>query len=392
MLQSSKRVLGASLLIAGCCTGAGMLGLPLVTVSAGFLSSSVAFIIGWAFMLATGLLLLEANLWYGEGIHLMTLTERTLGKFAKYFVALLFGFLFYCLLVAYLAGGGSIINEFAEHSFGIFIDPFSGSVMLMLLFGAVVFMGTSKVDLVNRLLMLGLALAYLGLVLIGLPHVKKAHLEGGALKYALPALPAIIISFGYHNLVPSLTTYLKGNARELRLSIIIGSFIPLIIYLIWNGIILGILPDKDLQAAIASGSMITGLLRETVGTSYVVDLMHLFAFFAIITSFLAVALSFVDFLSDGLKIKKNFGGSLFLLSLVLLPPTIFSYIYPSIFLTALNYAGAFGAVLLFGIIPVLMVWKGRKERNEPIKPFSLIVIGGFALFVFLMQLKNEIGI
>lgn len=126
--------------------------------------------------------------------------------------------------------------------------------------------------------------------------------------------------------------------------------------------------------------------------------MHFFAFFALVTSFLGVSLSFVDFLADGLKIKKDILGTIILVCLVLIPPCVFSYLYPTVFLTALNYAGAFGAVLLFGVIPVLMVWKGRyydNRRDNPLVPggrISLVIIGAFALFVFIMQLKNELGI
>jgi tyrosine-specific transport protein len=375
-----------------------MLGLPLVIAAAGFIPSSLAFITCWIFMASTGLLLLEANLWFGEGIHLMTLAERTLGKSAKIFVTLCFGFLFYCLLVAYLGGGGELIAEFLGHYFGFALEPFYGSLALVLIFGVVLYKGTAEVDVVNRFLMIGLGVSYAGLVILGVPHVQMEHLKSSSWDYAIPALPAMIISFGYHNLVPSLTTYLKGNARSLRFAILVGSAIPLVFYLIWDGIILGMLAShNDIQGAIDSGSMITKLVRETVGSSYVVDFMHFFAFFALVTSFLGVSMSFVDFLADGLKIKKTHSGSLILVAMVLLPPCIFAYLYPSIFLTALNYAGAFGAVLLFGVIPVLMVWKGRYiekrvgVRFVPGGKITLIILGAFALFVFFMQLKNELG-
>lgn len=393
MSTNSRRTFGAILLIAGCCIGAGMLGLPLVIARAGFISSSVAFIVCWLFMTATGLLLLEANSWFGQGIHLMTLAEKTLGKWAKGFVTLSFGFLFYCLLVAYLTGGGQLVSECLEHFFGINIEPFTGSLALVLIFGMVIYFGTAVTDLVNRLLMLGLVGAYLGLVCLSIPHIQGENLKGNSWIYALPALPAMIISFGFHNLIPSLNTYLKGDKRSLCYVIVIGSAIPLLFYLIWDGIIIGmtgILNSTD------SNTMITGLLKETVGSSYVVDFMHLFALFALVTSLLGVALSFVDFLADGMKIKKDSLGSFLLVSLVLIPPSFFAYLYPSLFLTALTYAGAFGAVLLFGIIPILMVAKGRywdKRRDQRLLPggiVSLALLGLFALFIFFMQLFNEL--
>jgi tyrosine-specific transport protein len=38
-------------------------------------------------------------------------------------------------------------------------------------------------------------------------------------------------------------------------------------------------------------------------------------------------------------------------------------VYPNMFLAALNYAGAFGAVVLFGILPALMAWCGRYRQG-----------------------------
>ena len=374
-----------------------MLGLPLVTATAGFLPTLVIFLSSWAFMAATGLLLLEANLWFAQGTNLMTLSEYTLGKGAKYAVAFLFLFLFYCLMVAYLAGGGALISEFFEQTMGIHLKAHQGAVALVVIFGIVIFLGTRQVDLVNRLLMVGLGISYAGLIFLGMPHIELKNLSHAEWSYALPAFPAMIISFGFHNLVPSLTDYLEKNGRALRFSILVGSAIPLLVYLLWEALILGIVvPGEHIKEAIDSGAMVTTLLRNAVGSSVVVDLMEAFAFFALITSFIAVALSFVDFLADGLHVEKNAGGSLLLISLVMVPPLFFAYLYPTIFLMALTYAGAFGAVILFGIIPVLMVWRGRYHEGRkgpqmlPGGKIALLLIGLFACFVFLLQLKNEL--
>lgn len=398
-IGSSRKVLGAVLLVSGCCIGAGMLGLPLVTIHAGFWPSLFAFVISWLFMSATGLLLLEANLGFGQGVHLMTLAEKTLGFKAKIIVAVLFAFLFYCLMVAYVAGGGALISDILNRYLGVAVNANVGGIILVVLFGFVVYLGSSGVDLVNRLFMVGLALAYGGLIILGVPHIKGSSLLVGSWKYALPAIPTTIISFGYHNLIPSLTDYLKGNVRHLRTAILVGSAIPLIVYIVWNSVILGLLPVERgvMFEEVNDGAMVTSILQEAIGDSYIVELLEAFAFFALITSFLAVALSFVDFLADGLAIKKSYWGSLFLVSIVLLPSLLCSLIFPGIFLTALNYAGAFGAVLLFGVFPIAMVWKGRYRTKQLTNPqlfggkISLIILGVFAMSVFFMQLIIELN-
>ncbi len=102
--------------------------------------------------------------------------------------------------------------------------------------------------------------------------------------------------------------------------------------------------------------MATKVLRTATGSNWVVTFAEAFGFFAVITSLLSVALSFVDFLSDGLKINRDHRGRALLCALTLIPPYIIGITYPGIFLDALNYAGAFGAVILFGII--LPLWHG----------------------------------
>lgn len=395
----SSRTLGATLLIAGCCIGAGMLGLPLVSLAPGFVPTVFMFFISWVFMALTGLLILEVNLRFGTGINLMTMAEKSLGKTAKYLVAFLFAFLFYCLLVAYISGTGAFILEFAQYNLHLNFSDHFASIFGLLIFGIAIYTGTSKVDWLNRLLMIGLGVTYIILLALGLPKICNENLKNHNWSSAAPALPAMIISFGYHNLIPSLSTYLKGDAKNLRFAIIIGSFIPLCIYLLWELVFLGIVACKpQTLAAIEKGAMVTDLFRSASLSPYIHNTMQLFAFFAIATSFLAVAMSFVDFSIDGLRIEKKPTGRLLACLIVLLPPFFFSMIYPKVFLTALNYAGAFGAVLLFGILPVVMVWKGRYVDRKAIEPQVrggkplLVLLFLFALFVFLMQLKLEIGI
>src|SRR5205085_1805812 len=98
-------------------------------------------------------------------------------------------------------------------------------------------------------------------------------------------IPAVIVSFGFHNLVPSLTTYLNGNVSALKKAILIGSSIPLVVYLVWEGLILGLVPSSNFQAALDQGEIATQTLNAAVGSSLIIDVAEAFAFFAIVTSF-----------------------------------------------------------------------------------------------------------
>ena len=361
---SYGRVLGATLLVAGCCIGAGMLGLPVLTALGGFMPTIILFALGWLFMAGTGLLFLEVNLWFPEEVSFISMAGATLGWVGKVMGWLLFTFLFYSLMVAYAAGSGQLIADFVRASIHITIPEWVGALGLSIIFGIILFLGTAMVDFFNRVLMVGLIVTYFVLIGIGGSYVNTEFLKHSDWSRAIYAVPAIIISFGFHNLVPSLTTYLKHDVNKLRFAILVGSSIPLLTYVLWEWVLLGMVPvDGGFREALDHGDMATRVLRQAVGSSWIVDLAEYFAFFAIVTTFLSVALGFVDFLADGLHVKKDGKGKVLLCVLSLAPPFVLSLLYPGIFLKALSYAGAFGAVLLFGIMPAAMVWSGRYVKR-----------------------------
>ena len=392
--QRSGSLLGAILLIAGCCIGAGMLGLPVISAVAGFKPSLLMFLLGWLFMTATALLLLEVNLWFTHEVSLISMAGRTLGIAGKMVSWACFLFLFYALGVAYISGSGELMADMILQTTGIAIPQWMGSVMTCLVFGIFIYLGTFAVDLFNRTLMGGLILSYIFLVLLGAPHVDTKNLIYQNWSEATLLLPLMIISFGFHNLVPTLTTYLHGDVKRLRIAIVGGSALALVVYLIWVWLIMGLVPfgHEGFSEVIDQGKMATEILKNAAGISWVVDLAQYFALFAILTSFLGNSLSFVDFLADGLKIKKDVLGKLYLSLLTIIPSLVLALIYPNMFLIALNYAGAFGAVILFGILPALMVWAGRYRKGFGTKALvpggkaTLIVIITFALWIMFTQL------
>lgn len=392
----SGSVVGAILLISGCCIGAGMLGLPVMSAQAGFKPSLAMFVVSWLFMTTTALLLLEVNLWFSDEVSIISMADRTLGIWGKIVGWLCFAFLFYALGIAYIAGSGELISAFINELGGGQVPHWIGSLIVSILFGAFVYLGTRAVDHFNRILMAGLVVSYILLVFLGAPHVRVEYLKHNDWSLAHIVLPVMIISFGFHNLIPSLKTYLKGDVKRLRLAVICGSSIPLFIYLIWEWLILGLVPvhgEEGFLQIIEEGGMATDVLKSAAGALWVVEIAQYFALFAILTSFLGNSLSFVDFLSDGLGIKKDPKGKLWLCFLVIGPPFLLAFVYPHIFLLALNYAGAFGAVILFGILPALMVWSGRYRKHlgtAPVVPggkFVLIAIILFALWIILLQLR-----
>ncbi|MBJ7448921.1 MAG: tyrosine transporter [Parachlamydiales bacterium] len=398
MSTNKSQFLGGTLLIAGCCIGAAMLGLPIITGRSGFGPAIVAMIFAWLFMLATGLLLLEVNLSLGKQSGIISMAEHTLGRLGKTLSWVFFLFLFYCLMVAYVAGSGSLIQGIVKQAFNVSIPGWVGSLGATALFGAMIVCGTSQVDTCNRYLMIGKGISYILLLTLGFSAVDGELLAYHEWNASLAALPILVVSFGYHNMVPSLTRYFNGNANVLKKVIIVGSALPLLIYALWEALVLGIIPVAGLEDALGRGDTAAGALQLQLGISRIATIGQYFAFFALATSFLAVALSFVHFLGDGFKYGGTKKQDTLLTLAVLGPSFIFALMDPTIFLTALNYAGGIGAVILFGVMPALMAWNLRYRKKTSIKPIlpggkvSLIIVMTIAVSILVLQILSSVGV
>jgi tyrosine-specific transport protein len=400
MNKQSGSVFGGMLLIVGSCIGAGMLGLPVITGIAGFFPSLIMFFLAWAFMTASALLLVEVNGWFSQRVNLLTMVGDTLGKKGKAVCWITYLFLFYALLVAYISGIGSLSTTFFQMMFNVALPAWAGSLFFVVLFGWIVYLGTRRVDLCNRGLMVGKITVFLFLVFIGAAYIQPVLLAQTQAKYALLSLPLLIISFGFHNMIPSLVNYLKGDIRRVRWTIIGGGIIAFAIYMIWEILVLGIVPIGGLNGLVANlkqDKEASQALATMVGSPAISVLAQALAFFAILTSFIAQALSLVHFLADGLRIPYKNKENGWLCVLALTPPLILALIYPQMFFKALNFAGGICTVILFGLLPVMMVWIGRYRREGktsyevPGGKLTLIAIFLFALFILFLQLSSMCG-
>jgi len=94
---------------------------------------------------------------------------------------------------------------------------------------------------------------------------------------------------------------------------------------------------------------------------------------------MGVSLSLTDFLADGFKMKKTVVNRLLLIVGSYLPPLLFALFLRHGFILALSYAGVFVAIL-YGILPVLMVWKARYRDG---RTAAFRVIGGKTLLLLI---------
>jgi len=400
MLKSS-RLLGGILLVSGTTIGAGMLALPVATGMGGFLPTLVLLVLYWMVMTYTAFLMLEVNLWLGEENNIISMARKTLGKPGELISWVVYLALLYLLTTAYVAGSRPIVTGFIYSLTGYELPDWAGPIPLLGIFGFFVFEGTRYVDYINRMLMTGLVFAFCGMVLVLIPYVDQTLLVYSQSKFLLIGVPTIATSYGFHIIIPTLTSYLDRDIRKLKLSILIGSTIPLVVYILWEVIALGILPlggDFGIVRGYLDGTNGVQLLLGLLGDNRFGIIAQFFSFFAISTSFLGVSLSLVDFLADGLKVKKTTWGRFLLCTLAFAPPLIIVMSYPRIFLAALEYAGAYCVMVLLALLPALMVWSGRYRQGfqstfkTPGGKIALILVMITSGVVIAIEVVNNMGL
>ncbi|KAJ3683784.1 hypothetical protein LUZ60_014011 [Juncus effusus] len=381
-------------LVAGTTVGAGILAIPAVTQDAGFLASAITCILCWIYMVVTGLLIAEVNVntmceLGSGGVSLVSMAKRTLGKLGVQVACWSYIFIHYALLVAYVARSSEILTN----NFGI--PLWESASLFSFFFGGICYFGSQRIiGVINGALVFGILVSFTSLVVAASGNLEwnsllEFHLE------AIPrSIPIIALSFVYQNVVPVLCTNLEGDLSRVRKAVVFGSAIPLILFLIWDAVILGTIGGLD-----ANNTGITDPLQQLRSSNGIVGpIVEVFSFLAIGTSYIGFVLGLSDFVSDLLKLPSGQNKPVpYLLTLV--PPLVLSLLDPEIFFKALDFAGTYGVLVLFGVLPAAMSWSERdSDESESLKiprlvpggKLTLSFIMGGALLVILSELFKDI--
>ena len=393
LVHKPGSVIGSTALIAGTTVGAGILALPAVTLPSGVLPSTALLISVWLYTVLTGLLIAEVSLngmrHSGRATNgLLAMVESTLGAMEARFAGGAYLFLHYALLIAYVSQGGEILISAIEGIWDLPPTPtWMGSTGFAVIFGAILYLGRDRfIEKLNSFFVGIVITSFIGLLLLGVTQVNPNSLLSQDWSALPPALSVMLVALFFHNIIPVVATQLEGDAGKVRHSIVVGSAIPLTMFLLWNAVILGSVTPTMLEN-IGSNSVFDPLqvLRAGDAGEWLGILVTVFSEFAIATSFIGFFYGLRDLFKDMNLFSGSSEASLPLISLILFPPMGFSALNPNIFYTALDYAGTFSVSILGGVIPAVMAWKQRdkyKELNQSLVPggkLMLVIMIGIAL-------------
>jgi len=430
-------LVGATALVAGTTVGAGVLALPTVASTAGFVPSTTTLLVCCGASIATGMvraprppaarappprlspqgpdpappppsqMIAEVALntmceLGAGGVGLRTSVERTLGKGGTAVFTLAYLFLHYCLLVAYISKGGELVSDLAGALPLPAVAPEWGSLGYVAGWGALCFYTEPRVmDRINTTLVGGVVAAFLGLLAVALPSVEPGLLLEGSDWGAVPdSVPVIALAYVYHNVVPVICTALEGDRDKVRAAIVLGSVVPMAMFVLWDAAALG------LPGAVAGGAGDAVAALEALSPA-ANGLVAGFSFLALTTSFVGFVFGLSDFIGGALG-KPSGRPQAVPYALTLAPPFLLSLALKDVFLTALDKAGTFGVLMLFGVLPPAMVWQERYGKSGtgtgdaagafgvgellPGGRFALGLVGGSAAVVIAREALQQLGV
>ena len=380
-------VFGMALLVAGAAVGAGILGLPSQTGFAGFTPSLVGLVLLGAGLLLSALVIAWHYMAAGrEDIDLPTLFHEQLGPWGLGLVVVGYFLNFYGIMVAYLAGAGSVLAQLLGHpeSQGWLLWAFFLPATLLTVFGL------KLVSRANALIMVLLVASFVCLLVQAGAKVEAGRLYHMDWVLFPSILPIIMCSLSFHNMVPLVCRGLKGERGPILKALSLGMAIPVLICLLWVLVVLGAVPLEgkgpgSLLTAFTQDQPATVPLSAALNSPYITLTGMVFSLCAIFTSYLGVGIGLMNFWGD-LWPRSTSIKSL-RVALTFLPPLLVVNIWPELFLIALNLSGGLGVALIFGVAPALLVIKGRPGtiRPRPVLGWLMLLFFGGMVCLELLQ-------
>lgn len=358
----------ATTTLIGTIVGAGILGIPYVIAKAGFLY-------GFFLIIFLGLAYLLQHLFLGEVVlrtkqqhQIPGYAEKYLGKWGKRIITLSMFLGLYGALTAYLIGEGATL-----HSIFKIGTPLIYSLIFFVVVFLIVFKGikaAGKTELIMICLLFAIVL------ILGIVCFRQINVENfSGFNPANFFLPYGVILFAFIGLpaIPELQEVLVEEKKKMKRAIIIGSVIPIVLYVLFSFIIVGVVSLENFEL-LGPNERIATIALSIYAHPFLGTLANILAVLAMFTSFLTLGIALKEIFEYDFKLSP--WTSLFLTFSFPLVITLFKL---TTFITVLGVTGAVAGGI-DGILIVLMYWKAkllgdrRPEYSLPKYKFVGIVL------------------
>ncbi len=377
---AKHKILIAIATLVGTIVGAGILAIPYVVAQSGFL-------FGFIITVVLGLSFLLLNLMTGE-IVLRTKQQHQLTGYAEKYLgvwgkrAMMFSMVFsiYGALTAYLIGEGETLKAIFRVG-----NPLGYSLIFFIIAFFIIYKGMKAAG-PAELGMIGIL--FIIVILIGIfsyERISPANLTAinfakffalyGVILFALMGSPA----------VPEMQEVLEQQKQKMKKAIIIGSVTPIILYILFAFIVLGVVGLENFELLEPNQRIATVAL--SMYTSPILGIFaNIIAVLSMFTSFLTLGIALIEMYEYDYSFSKSTA-----LLLTFSIPLIITLLKLSTFIAVIAITGAVAGGLQ-GIILLFTFWKARIHGDRTpeyfLKPHR--IVGAILILLFSAGIAVEL--
>ena len=345
----------AVMLVVGATIGSGVLGLAYASRKAGW-----PVLLTW--LLAAGFLSVASMLYVAETalrtrrpLQLSGLAEKYVGKTGSWLIFFSVGATSFCSLIAYITGCGKILSTFL----GIPLEE--ASLLFSVGATAVVWLGLKVTGAAEKYLGLGMILM---LLLLAGASFLRARVPMEEILYAhwswgIPVFNIAVFCYAVQYIVPELARGFRDRPDKLVPAILGGTGISFLILALVPLAVFLMLPGEEITevASLSWGRALKNPLFYL--------LVNFFAFCAMLTSFWAIAESFLTNCIErlGFRSERDIRSRALCLAFIVVPPIFLASSGLVGFVNAIFSAGTFGGIIM-SVLPVFMVRSARKRGDQ----------------------------
>lgn len=375
-----KHTLEAISTLIGFTIGAGILGIPFVVAKAGFLTGILNII-------TLGILILILNLYIGEislrtrGNHQLTgYAKIYLGKAGNLLMTASFMIFSYGALIAYIIKTGEFLNVILNPLIGgsaILYSILFFTISFIIIHKGIKIIEKSEVSMVILILIIIIVLS-----IIAIPHIKTNNLSNFNINNFFVPYGIVLFAFLATAAVPEINEELGKNKKELKKIIIIGTLIPLMVYVLFALVIVGMTGTNTSDGSIMGLGQILGHKILILGSTLGILTMA--------TSFIAVAFAVSEMYRFDYGLKKRNASNLACIAPLIISLLIINSNIKNAFFKVLDVAGSFGGSLA-GILIVMIWWKsktvGKRKPEYSLKKNIILPLILISMFILGIVLK-----
>lgn len=354
--MQNKKFWATTLTLSGTIIGAGILGLPYIFAQSGFLFGLFWLLIIGSFVIFTNLVLGEIVL-RTKGKHQLTgYAKKYLGKWGERVMlfAMLFGI--YSSLLAYLIGEGKSLSQLFTGGVEYAIIFTVGFWIILTLILREGLKGLKKIETWGVIAIIAIILTMLAWFS---PSINMQNLYNvNPHNFFLPIGVILFALLGFVA-IPEIRSEIRGEERHLKKAIVIGTLIPIVLYILFTFTFIGVL----------------GTHIQKISTLSLGPLMVLLGVFTMFTSYLVLSFSIKDMYRNDFGFSK--GKTIFWTNVFPLLLYFVSMQIPGInFISIIGIGGVISGGLT-GILILMMSKKSKIKGNrtpEYKMPISIWVV------------------